>query len=174
MKPRKFKKEVIDTFRLLAGKTFTIGQALDVYMSTPSKIHTESKSARQFVHRNILRFMAKGYIVQVKADGRAYKYKITEQFSARIAESSNPDMSESSDTQIPLNSLGKCLTERLHQQKLMLLTAMGEAEEYDAIYKELPEIGAQIQELYNESRDRCSKLLGKVKAIENLIALSSN
>ena len=34
-------------------------------------------------------------------------------------------------------------------------------------------ITKKIQELYNESRDRCSKLLGKVKAIENLIALSS-
>ncbi len=69
--------------------------------------------------------------------------------------------------------LKKNLTERLNQQKLMLLTAIGEAEEYDAIYKEVPEIGAQIQELYNESRDRYSKLLGRVKAIENLIALSS-
>ena len=174
MKQRKFKKEVIDTFQLLAGKTFTIGQALDVYMSTPSKIHSESKSARQFVHRNILRFMATGDIVQVKADGRAYKYRITEQFSARIAESSNTDVAVNNGKQNPHNALGKNLTERLHQHKLRLLTAIGEAEEYDAIYKELPEIGAQIQELYNESRDRCSKLLGKVKAIENLIALSSN
>jgi len=50
---------------------------------------------------------------------------------------------------------------------------MGEAEEYDAIYKEMPEIQMQIQELYNQSRDKCSKLLGKVKAIESLIKLSS-
>ena len=112
--------------------------------------------------------------MQVKSEGRAHKYKVTEQLSARIADLSAPDMLENNDNQIPHNSLGKNLTERLHQQKLMLLTAMGEAEEYDAIYKELPAIGAQIQELYNESRDRCSKLLGKVKAIENLIALSSN
>ncbi len=174
MKQRKFKKEVIDTFRLLAGKTFTIGDALNVYLSTPTKIHSESKSARQFVHRNILRFISSGDIVQVKAEGRAYKYKITEQLSARIAETSAPDFPEKDDIPIPNNALGKNLTERLHQQKLMLLTAMGEAEEYDAIYKELPEIGAQIQELYNESRDRCSKLLGKVKAIENLIALSAH
>lgn len=174
MKQRKFKKEVIDTFQLLAGKIFTIRQALEVYMSTPSKIHTESKSARQFVHRNILRFLSSGEIVQVKSEERAKKFKMTEQFSVRIAQSSGPVMSEKDDVPIIKNTLGRNLTERLHQQKLMLLTAMGEAEEYDAIYKELPEIGAQIQELYNESRDRCSKLLGKVKAIENLIALSTN
>jgi hypothetical protein len=174
MTQRKFRKEVIETFRLLAGKTFTIGHALEVYKSTPSKIHSESKSARQFVHRNILRFISTGDIVQINSEGRAYKYKITEQFRARIADSSTRDMPENNDTQIQHNALGRNLTERLHQQKLMLLTAMGEVEEYDAIYKELPEIGAQIQDLYNESRDRCSKLLGKVKAIENLIALSSN
>lgn len=172
MKQRKFKKEVIDTFQLLAGKTFTIGHALDVYLSTPTKIHSESKAARQFVHRNILRFVASGDIVQVKSEGRAYKYKMTEQFGARIAESSPIALPEKEHSTISNNALGKNLTERLHQQKVMLLTALGEAEEYDAIYKELPEIGAQIQVLYNESRDRCSKLLGKVKAIENLIALS--
>ncbi|MBR7745217.1 hypothetical protein [Undibacterium baiyunense] len=174
MKQRKFKKEVIDTFRLLTGKTFTIGDALNVYLSTPTKIHSESKSARQFVHRNILRFVSSADIVQVKSEGRAYTYKITEQFSARIAGTNAPEFPKKEDLPIPNNALGKNLTERLHQQKLMLLTAMGEAEEYDAIYKELPEIGAQIQDLYNESRDRCSKLLGKVKAIENLIALSGN
>ena len=173
MKHRKFKKEVIDTFQLLAGKTFTIGQALDVYMSTPSKIHLDPKSARQFVHRNILRFLSTGDIVQMNSEGRAHKYKITEQFSARIAGSIAPVVHEQKEPPVQKNALKKNLTERLNQQKLMLLTAIGEAEEYDAIYKELPEIGAQIQELYNESRDRYSKLLGKVKAIENLIALSS-
>lgn len=173
MKQRKFKKEVIDTFQLLAGKTFTIGQALDVYMSTPSRIHTDPKSARQFVHRNILRFLSTGEIVQMNSEGRTHKYKMTDQFSARIANSNVSLVSIKIEPTAQKNSLAKNLTERLNHQKLMLLTAIGEAEEYDTIYKELPEIGAQIQDLYNESRDRCSKLLGKVKAIENLIALSS-
>lgn len=173
MKQRKFKKEVIDTFQQLAGKTFTIGQALEVYLSTPSKIHSDPKSARQFVHRNILRFLSSGEIVQINAEGRAYKYKMSEQFSARVSNSNQSTPPAKSEPPAQKNTLGINLTDRLNQQKLMLLTAIGEAEEYDAIYKELPEIGAQIQELYNESRDRCSKLLGKVKAIENLIALSS-
>ena len=173
MKQRKFKKEVIDTFRLLAGKTFTIGKALEVYLTTPSKIHSESKSARQFVHRNILRFLSTGDIVQVASQGRAQQYKMTDQFSERLTNENQSSNTTKNEPLVQKNTLGKNLTDRLNQQKLMLLTAIGEAEEYDAIYKELPEIGTQIQELYNESRDRCSKLLGKVKAIENLIALSS-
>lgn len=173
MKQRKFKKEVIDTFRLLAGKTFTIGKALEVYLTTPSKIHSESKSARQFVHRNILRFLSTGDIVQVASQGRVQQYKMTDQFSERLTNENQSSNTTKNEPLVQKNTLGKNLTDRLNQQKLMLLTAIGEAEEYDAIYKELPEIGAQIQELYNESRDRCSKLLGKVKAIENLIALSS-
>lgn len=173
MKQRKFKKEVIDTFQILAGKTFTVRQALEVYMTTPSKIHSEPKSARQFVHRNILRFLSTGDIVEISSQGRARKYKVADQFSARIANlnlSVTPAKPELPTTK---NALEKNLADRLNQQKLMLLTAIGEAEEYDAIYRELPEIGEQIQELYNESRDRYSKLLGRVKAIENLIALSS-
>ncbi len=120
-----------------------------------------------------MRFLSTVDIVQVASQGRAQQYKMTDQFSERLTNENQSSNTTKNEPLVQKNTLGKNLTDRLNQQKLMLLTAIGEAEEYDAIYKELPEIGAQIQELYNESRDRCSKLLGKVKAIENLIALSS-
>lgn len=174
MKQKKFKQEVIDTFQQLSGKTFTVAQALQVYMATPSKIHTDSKSARQYVHRNILRFASTGELIKVSSEGLRHEYLMTEKFSSRLVESKTVQPLKGTEPLVRKSALEKSLKERLNHQKLKLLTAMGEAEEYDAIYKELPEIGTQIQELYNESRDRCSKLLGKVKAIENLITLGSN
>ena len=173
MKQKHFKQEAIGTFQKLAGKSFTVGQALDAYMTMPSRIHTELKPARQFIHRNILRFIATGELVKISVSGRKQEYRVTDQFNLRIVESKSTSTTVKIESATNKSSTDESLTERLNHQKMQLLTAMGEVEEYDAIYKEMPEIRAQIQALYNESRDRCSKLLGKVKAIENLITLSS-
>jgi hypothetical protein len=173
MKQKHFKQEVIGTFQKFAGKSFTVGQALDAYMTMPSRIHSELKSARQFIHRNILRLIATGDLVKMSAGGHKHEYRVTDQFNLRLVESKSTSVIVKIEPMTKKSSIDESLTERLNHQKMQLLTAMGEVEEYDAIYKEMPEIRAQIQALYNESRDRCSKLLGKVKAIENLITLSS-
>ena len=142
-------------------------------MAIPSRVHSDLKLARQYIHRNMLRLMATGDLKKIHGEGRRHQYLLTEQFSLRIAESSASSMSPSNEPLVQRDEVKKSLAERLHHQKLMLLTAMGEAEEYDAIYKEIPEMRGQIQDLYNESRDRCSKLLGRVKAIENLMTIHS-
>lgn len=173
MKQKILKQEVIDIFQQLSGKTFTVNQALEIYMATPSIAHSDVKLARQYIRRNMLKLIASGDLKVMASAGRTHQYRLTDQFGLRMAESNSTTLNTKTESSIQHDKVKKTLAERLHHQKLMLLTAMGEAEEYDAIYKEMPDIRVQIQELYNESRDRCSKLLGKVKAIENLINISS-
>lgn len=173
MKQKIFKQEVIDIFNQLSGKTFTIGQALELYMAIPSRTQSDLKLARQYIHRNMLRLMATGDLKKMNGEGRRHQYLMTDRFSSRIAESNGTSISAKNEPNAQRDKVEQSLADRLHHQKLMLLTAMGETEEYDAIYKEMPEMRVKIQELYNESRDRCSKLLGRVKAIENLINISS-
>jgi hypothetical protein len=172
MKQKNINQELIGILQQLQGEAFTVGQVLELYMANPLKNHTDLKLARQFIHRNMLRLIATGDLIKISVTGRRYKYLTTEQFISPISPvrptSVVPEINETARTL----ALEKNLTERLNHQKLKLLTAMGEAEEYDSIYKEMPEMRTQIQELYNESRDRCSKLLGRVKAIENLITIS--
>ena len=174
MKQKIFKQEVIDLFQQLSGKTFTLTQALDIYAATPSRVHSDLKLARQYIHRTILRLITTGDLKVLNTEDRKHQYLLTEQFTLRIAKSNGTPINiKKSTPPVQPDKVEKNLTERLRHQKLMLLTAMGETEEYDAIYKEIPEMRVKIQELYNESRDRCSKLLGRVKAIENLITISS-
>jgi hypothetical protein len=171
MKPKHLKHEVFSAFQELIGSRFTVAQAVSVYMASPSCSHSDIKPARQFVYRNMKRLIQTGELEKIGADGARQKYRLTERFSARVVTVMPPI---SSPQVVPeASKIGGSLTERLNHQKLELLTAMGEAEEYDAIYKEIPEMREQIQSLYNDSRDRCSKLLGKVKALENLISLSA-
>lgn len=171
MKPKHLKHEVFCAFQELIGRRFTVAEAVSVYMASPFCSHSDIKPARQFVYRNMKRLIQTGELDKIGADGGWQKYRFTERFSARVVTA----IPSSSSQQVVLEAskIGVNLTERLNHQKLELLTAMGEAEEYDAIYKEIPEIREQIQSLYNDSRDRCSKLLGKVKALENLISLSA-
>ena len=142
-------------------------------MTTPSRCHSDVKLARQYIRRNMLKLITSGDLKVITSAGRTHRYQLSDQFGLRMAALNDISLNTKSESPVQHNKVEKSLSERLHHQKLMLLTAMGEAEEYDAIYKEMPNIRMQIQELYNESRDRCSRLLGKVKAIENLINISS-
>ncbi|MFZ6799268.1 hypothetical protein [Undibacterium sp. Di24W] len=173
MKQKKCKSEVFEIFRNLAGDEFTTGQVLDSYMAASFREHTDSKIARQFIHRTILKLVSSGDLIKTSVEGRRHKYRTTNQFNSRRIELNSAPIIPNINDSTRKVSIKESLTERLHHQKLQLLTALGEAEEYDAIYKEMPEMQKQIQALYNESRDECSKLLGKVKAIENLILLSA-
>lgn len=173
MKQMKLKNEVRSIFLNLTEKEFTVRQALDLYMAAPFNVHADLKTARQFVQRSILKLMNTGELVKTSKEGRSHKYRTTNQFSSHRVEARPVPAIFNIGDSTRKASIKESLTERLHHQKLQLLTALGEAEEYDAIYKEMPEIQEQIQSFYNESRDKCSKLLGKVKAIENLILLSA-
>lgn len=53
--------------------------------------------------------------------------------------------------------------------RLDMLTAMGEAERYKQLFTEMPALKAQIEEDYLEARDRSSKLLGHLRAVENTL-----
>lgn len=171
MKPKHLKHEVLNAFQELIGSRFTVGQAVSIYMASPFCSHTDVKPARQFVYRNMKRLLVTGELERISSDSGRQRYRLTANFNSRL-DPSGPKTTRN-EAVVDDSNANINLTERLNHQKLELLTAMGETEEYDAIYKEIPEMRVQIQSLYNDSRDRCSKLLGKVKALENLISLSA-
>ena len=50
-----------------------------------------------------------------------------------------------------------------------LLTAIGETEEYQRLAKEFPSIQSLFDADYREAREKSSKLLGQLKAIQTVI-----
>lgn len=55
--------------------------------------------------------------------------------------------------------------------RLDMLAAMGEAERYKQLLTEIPILRTQIEGDYLEARDRSSKLLGHLRAIENTLKI---
>jgi len=164
------KQELLNAFQQVSEETFTVSQLLKIYMGRTSKIHSDSKSARQYIHRVVQRLIVGGDLMLHSTLGRKHIYVFTEQ-SSLFRNQANGEKIENLGSQVATEqkNLETELIERLNHQKRMLLTAMGEAEEYDAIYKDIPGVRPYVQHLYDEARDRCNKLLGKVKALENLI-----
>lgn len=57
----------------------------------------------------------------------------------------------------------------LKEIQLDLLTSLGETERYKQLFEEIPHLKGRLEGVYLEVRDRSSKLLGHVRAIENTL-----
>lgn len=61
------------------------------------------------------------------------------------------------------------LNKRYINYKQQLLLNMGEAEEYKKLCVEYPELQVKLQPKYNSVREKNTKILGNIKAIESLL-----
>ncbi len=166
------KPEVLKVLKTLNDGSFTVDQITQMYLAEGSEAHETKKSARQFIYRTILRLIKSGEMARLDGNKGWPKYKLTDKFQLRLSPSANPPSTPPTH-RVQNASSHQGLTERLNAHKMELLTAMGEVEEYDAICKDMPNLKADIQSLYDESRDRCSKILGRVKALESLLSIGA-
>jgi hypothetical protein len=61
------------------------------------------------------------------------------------------------------------LQEMLKETRLDLLSSLGETERYKQLFEEIPHLKGRFEGVFLEARDRSSKLLGHVRAIENTL-----
>ena len=161
---------LLAVLRQFEGTTFTVAQMTDAYMTAPDSSHESKKAARQFVYRNMLRLIDTGVLERVSSGRHWPVYRMTERFPTSQDKDSLPEEVALVNVQPTDTPSRDKLRERLNVHKVEMLTAMGEAEEYDAICKEWPNMRTEVQERFNQAKDRCSKLLGKIKALEDLLA----
>jgi len=171
MKSLTVKSGLLSALSKLVNSEFTVDDLTQAYLDDPACLHSSKKAARQFVYRNMLRLINNGELTRVVVDSGWPLYRLTSRFKAlgeapvvTVAPVASEKAAVANDT--PRQSL----QERLNRHKLEMLSAMGETEEYDAICSEMPELRDDVQPLYNQSRDKCSRLLGRVKALESLLA----
>lgn len=166
------KSELLIILKKLTVHQFTVDALTEAYLKDPVSIHTSKKAARQFVYRNMVRLMKTGDLERLVTKGSWPLYALTKQFTDRNspAKQTTPHIDVVDVAKVKVDP-AQSLKERLNRFKMEMLSAMGETEEYNAICSEIPELRDEVQARYNESRDRCSKLLGRVKALESLLAV---
>ncbi len=139
------------------GVAFTRTELLENYRARYVEHGRDSRASRQFIDRNLIR-LSKAGILQIQEVGedqdRSYLFRTG---SSTMASSTEPD------------ALG-VLRQKLQQQRIELLTTLGETEVYDEVCNDLPELQVDVQAHYNDARDRSVKLLGRIRALESLIS----
>ena len=151
---------------------FTIPDLRDAYMEVPGCRHQSVPAAQQFIYKNVLRLEAKGLVERMGSlKGKSIRFRMTQAFQAPPAE---PEKAiEKARAASNDEDALRALSEKLTRYKFELLSTRAEAEEYDAICKELPQMQPHIQELYNQARNRIHEIHGKVKALEAAITRPS-
>ena len=61
------------------------------------------------------------------------------------------------------------LQAELQQYQVDLSSSIAESEEYQRLYEKLPELKPQLEIYFMQAREKCSRLLGQVTAIETIL-----
>lgn len=164
MRRSKLSQELCGLLKSGGWTNFTIADLKAAYMKMPTCQHQTDKAAWQFVHRNICRMEMTHLVRRLEGENKTRYMWIGE--SGAVEANSSAGVVNSGESN---DSTVNCLRERLHHYKVEMLSAIGEAEEYDSLCSELPHMRDSVQMLYNEARDRCSKMLGRVRALESIL-----
>jgi len=171
MKALKIKPELLSILRSVQPGTFIAPELTRAYLDIPKHHAMTRPAARQIVLRSLLRLEQNNLITRTEGpQERSVRYQFTPKFSALYDDDTpvgNPQVAEGTSTH---EDFSRVLQARLNSHKQELLIAMGEVAEYEDICREKPSELGDLQELYDNASEHYSKTLGRVKALESLIA----
>jgi len=175
MRKIKIKPELLSLLTSGEFKHFRSQDLIDAYQKLPSSSKLNQRQVQQFILRNLDRLVWAGLAIREdKGHSKHGEYRLTDKFTPEQYDVGTPHCREVTHQAAEPHSLEVDpllqLQNQLSTHKLELLTTIAETEEYEALCQQLPSKQPEIQELYNDARNRYSKTLGKVKAIEALIS----
>ena len=134
-------------------------------------------------YRVVLRLLTAGLLEKSKDISEFARYKKTPLFVASVfkqrvtvdrgpKQPKQPKQVEHGALILPVND--PCIRDELDQlvktYQVDLLSSIGESEEYLRLHQTYPQLKAKLEPHYLKSRDVSSKILGKIRAIESVLA----
>ena len=151
---------------------FSTVEVRSAYLALNEDKSIDPNDARRFVYTELLKLVNKGWLKKSVSKKKEITSFIKTEIFDPDAIDVNPEKYVDKNKVADLMEtppLGETLTERLNHYKNELLTGFGEAEEYKRLCELFPKLKSKLQPRYNEVREHNSKLLGSIKAVENLI-----
>lgn len=147
---------------------FTTGELRSAYIALKNDDKLDIVKVRRKLYAELIKLVNKGWLYKKKNDRQGLiRYCKTSFLDREILYKNIPKIAQKRETTTTLKQ--KTFEEKLNIYKAELLLNIGEIEAYKEIYSELPDLVDEIQPLYNVARDKNSKILGKIKAIEGLL-----
>lgn len=157
-----------------ANRPFSTTSLRDLYVSQssdPDKL--DRNTIRKYVDKELRRLLNAGLLERHNGEtGRGCKFiyrgappGIT--LTIKRSPFAQPER-ENESVMDPATLKG--LQEELSKRKVELMTSIGEAEEYQRLLKKYPALQKTVRTQYLESRDRSTKALGQLRAVETVLA----
>jgi hypothetical protein len=170
------------------GRTkFTTRELRDAYAKTLEGMNFRIADVRRYVYEQIRRLLRAGWVVldeDRRVRGQVYHLLPTPvhlqlelidngfENSLMAAGGLEQDTAVRDVEALPLKSSANTdqQLEALHKEiRLVFLSSMGEAERYKLLMEDMPHLRDKVEGEYLEARDRSSRLLGHLRAIEKTL-----
>jgi hypothetical protein len=164
---------LLQLIKQLGDSPFSTTEIRDLYaaqISHPQKL--DRSSLRKHIYRELLRLESAGVLKRHHGEtGRGCKFiyrGVPEGISFEVKPSPFGQLDEDNESTMDPNTV-KGLREELSTRKVELMASIGEAEEYQRLYNKFPALQKVVKTQYLESRDRSTKLLGQLRAVETVL-----
>ena len=152
---------------------FSCTEIRDAYLvQIPESQRPDKNGLRKHIYRELLRLESATIINRNKASrGRGCKFIYPSASDDKIWEAKPSPFApraEQSELSMDPTTL-RALQDQLSKRKVELIASIGEAEEYQRLYNEFPALHETVRTQYLESRDRSTKLLGQLRAVETVL-----
>lgn len=148
---------------------FTTSDVRSAYLALKNDPSIDSSSTRRKIYAELLKLVKKGWLKKLVSNKKGLtSFSKTELFN--VEEITSKIKTEKTTSTKNSNKKQEQLLDKLNLYKAELLLNMGESEAYKELYSEFPELVDEIQPKFNKARDNNTKILGKIRAIEGLIA----
>lgn len=194
MKPTSFAldKRLYELLQDQGFEQFTTLDLRDAYASRLGDTPYKLGEVRRYVYEQIRRMLRAGWLVlddERRKRGQVYhmrpmpKHLQLELVGKGFEKSLKPEHKTKQASPEPAKSLAAAGTETdvyqrlettLKEVRLEFLTSMGETERYKQLLDEMPHLQNHVQNEYREARDRSSRLLGHVQAVEKTLSMLSS
>jgi hypothetical protein len=147
---------------------FSVVEIRDALMEC-APIFEDKEQARKYVYRQLLSFERKGWLVST-GFRRDKRYLLTKQFHSRSFEprKSSKEKSISASSEDIENTIG-VLNQEKTQYEGELSIVLSELEEYQSLLVRFPSNTVILKPMFEATKDRTAKLLGKINALTNCI-----
>ncbi|MCO6055556.1 hypothetical protein NG726_02555 [Pseudomonas sp. MOB-449] len=166
---------------------FTTRDLRDAYAEHLSGTTVQLSELRRYVYDQIRRMLRVGWVIQDverRKRGQVYRLQPIPQalrlelvdngFESHQRSEIKSQQEQVGDGQhhnlpTPHPDVTEHLAALLKEIRLDFLTSMGEAERYKQLLEEMPHLKDQVEGDYLEARDRSSRLLGHLRAVEKTL-----
>lgn len=175
VQPLRIDKILIELLQKRPDIPFSTTEYRDLYLAqlSPDR-RPDNNRLRKYIYKELLRLESASVITRHEGStGRGCKfiYRSNDKkppIKTKPSLFSTLNRHPESSTDLATH---KALQEELSGRRVELIASIGEAEEYQRLYQKYPALRNAVKEQYVESRERSTKLLGQLRAVESVISI---